>query len=129
MPAETNATHTPSNAQSAIPTPPAHPAPPHAAHGLSREFHDVLSDIEDLITSTTSLTGDDLARAKMKLRSRISDARRSLSAMGSGVVEQARTTADRTHRFVQHQPWQAVGIGAGIGLLIGMLIGRRGSGA
>ena len=96
-----------------------------ALSGASREFHDVLSDIEDLIKSTTSLTGEDLNRAKAKLNARVTDAKNSLQDMGGGMVDQARETADRTNVYVHDQPWQAIGIGAGVGLLAGIMLARR----
>lgn len=89
------------------------------------EFHNFIADIEDLITSMTSLTGEDLTRAKAKLSARVAAARESIDEMSSEVVQRARKTARVTNRYVEDNPWQAVGIGAALGLLIGVLLGRR----
>lgn len=93
--------------------------------GTSGEFHNFIADIEDLITSMTPLTGEDLARAKAKLSERVAIARESVTAMGTQISDSARKTARVTNLYVQEHPWQAVGIGAALGLLIGVLVARR----
>lgn len=93
--------------------------------GASGEFHNFIADIEDLITSMTPLTGEDLARAKAKLSERVAIARESVAEMGTQISHSARKTARVTNLYVQEHPWQAVGIGAALGLLLGVLVARR----
>lgn len=93
--------------------------------GASGEFHNFISDIEDLITSMTPLTGEELARAKERLSERVAAARESIAAVGDEVADRARKTARDTNHYVHEHPWQAVGIGAALGLLIGVLVARR----
>jgi ElaB/YqjD/DUF883 family membrane-anchored ribosome-binding protein len=95
--------------------------------GVAREYHAFVSDVEDLISSATSLTGADLARAKARLSARITSARASIARAGGAVSEQARSGARATDSYLRAQPWQAVGITAAAGFLIGYLLGRRGS--
>jgi ElaB/YqjD/DUF883 family membrane-anchored ribosome-binding protein len=97
-----------------------------ALSGGSGEFHNFLSDVEDLVKSTTSLTGEDLARAKAKLAARVAAARDSVEKMGGAIADRARNTVKATDGYVHEQPWQAIGIGAVAGLLIGFLLARRG---
>ena len=92
---------------------------------VSREFHNVLADIEDMIKETTSLTGDDLARARDKLNARITTAKASAEAMGDGLMQRARHTASATNTYLHEQPWKAVGAGAAIAFLLGLVIARR----
>jgi ElaB/YqjD/DUF883 family membrane-anchored ribosome-binding protein len=100
----------------------------HAAKsGVAREYQAFLSDVEDLVSSTTSLTGEDLARAKASLSARIASARASIDNVSGAVSDEARSGAMATDSFVRSQPWLAVGIGAAGGILIGYLLGRRGS--
>ena len=93
--------------------------------GVSREFHDFVADIEDLIKQTTALTGDDLARAKDKLSARVAAARDSVEALSDDVVDRARKVATETNTYVHEQPWKAIGAGAVIGLLLGAVLARR----
>lgn len=93
--------------------------------GVSREFHSLFTDIEDLLKSTTSLTGDDLARAKASLVARASAARASIEKMGVVIADRARNTATATDGYVHERPWQAIGIGAALGLVAGFVLARR----
>ena len=95
--------------------------------GVAREYHAFVSDVEDLVSSATSETREDFARAKARLSARISAARASIGKAGSVMADKARTGAKATDHYVRDQPWQAVGISAVAGLLIGFLLGRRGS--
>lgn len=92
--------------------------------GISREFHNLLADIEDLIKETTSLSGDDLARARAKLNARIAAAKTSVEGMGDTVTHRARQTATVTNDFVHEQPWKAVGASAAVAFLMGMVVAR-----
>ena len=98
-----------------------------AKSGLAREYHDFLTDVEHLISSATSLTSDDLVRAKARLTAHIVSARASVVDAGSAAVERARSGAKATDQYVRAQPWQAVGISAVAGILIGFMLGRRGA--
>jgi ElaB/YqjD/DUF883 family membrane-anchored ribosome-binding protein len=93
---------------------------------LSREFNSFLTDIEELVKATTSLTGEDLARAKAKLSARVIKAKESVEEMSDVIAERARSTAKITDHYVHAQPWQAIGIGAAVGLLIGFVLAQRG---
>jgi|SRR5688572_23677430 ElaB/YqjD/DUF883 family membrane-anchored ribosome-binding protein len=93
--------------------------------GVAREFHSFVADIEDLIKATTSLTGEELNRAKAKLNQRIASAKSSVEDISETVVNRARKTAETTNTYVHEQPWTAVGVGAAAGLLVGYLLSRR----
>ena len=95
--------------------------------GVAREYHAFLSDVEDLISSATSLSGEDLAHAKARLSTRITAAKASIVRASGAVSGQVRSGAMATDGYVRTQPWQAVGISAAAGILIGYLLGRRGS--
>lgn len=92
---------------------------------LSHEFHKFVADVEDLIKATTSLTGDELAKARARLNERLASAKRSVEQVGSQIADRARNTARETDEYVHEQPWKAIGIGAGIGLLLGLVLARR----
>jgi len=94
-------------------------------NGISSEFKHFLSDIEDLVTQATSLTGEDLSKAKRNINNRIDAAKHSLEEVGGKVAERARTGATITNNYVHEQPWIAIGAGAAVGLIVGYLISRR----
>lgn len=98
---------------------------PATASPVAREVHSFLADIEDLVKSTTSLTGEDLARAKAKLAERVAVAKASVARMGGAIADRARDTARTTDAYVHDRPWQAMGIAAAAGLLIGFVLMRR----
>ncbi len=96
------------------------------ASGISNEFKSFLSDVEDLVKQTTTLTGDDLARAKVKLSERIGAAKESVAEVGVAISERARNAASATNEYVHEQPWKSISIGAAFGLLLGFVLSRRG---
>lgn len=92
---------------------------------VTREVRGLLADIEDLVMSTTSLTGEDLARAKAKLAERVASAKASVAKMGGVIADRTRHTARVTDAYVHDSPWQALGIAAAVGMLIGVVLTRR----
>ena len=97
----------------------------HAESALMHEFHAVLTDVEDLVKSTSSLTGEDLARAKAKLGARLSAAKESVRKFSDETVEHARHTAKVTDTYVHVHAWQAVGVAAVLGMATGYFLARR----
>jgi len=95
------------------------------ASGISNEFKSFLTDIEDLVKETTTLTGEDLARAKAKLTARIGAAKESVADVGAAISERARGAAYTTNQYVHDQPWKSITIGAAFGLLLGFVLSRR----
>lgn len=96
---------------------------------VAHEMRSFVADVEDLVTATTSLTGDDLARAKARLAERLDAAKQTLARTGTALAQGARRGAAATDQYVQASPWRAVGIsaatGAIVGLLLGFLLARR----
>jgi ElaB/YqjD/DUF883 family membrane-anchored ribosome-binding protein len=94
-------------------------------HGVTGEFSNFVSDIEHLITSMTSLTGQDLERAKQKLAERVEAAKLTITETGGRIADTARESARATDTYVRENPWQSVGIGAILGLLVGIAVSRK----
>jgi len=92
---------------------------------VASEYHNFLSDIEDLIKATTSLTGEDLVHAKAILSARIHAAKESVEEAGSAIADKARKSAAATNSYVHENPWQSIGIGAALGLILGVVVARR----
>lgn len=91
---------------------------------VPREVHNFLSDIEHLIEETTSITGEDLARAKARIGERIAEARHAVSETGSALAVGTRHNAEIANRYVQERPWTMIGIGVVLGGLVGFLLAR-----
>lgn len=89
------------------------------------EIRSFVADVGDLLKATTTLSGEDLARARTHLIERAAAARASLERMGGAISDRARQTAKATDHYVHDQPWQAIGIGAVLGVVIGVLLARR----
>lgn len=94
-------------------------------NNASSELHNFIADIEDLVKQTTTLTGDDLNKAKAKLSARLSEAKESATEVGSKIAQSARNSAASTNEYVHDQPWKAIGAGAAVGLIIGFALARR----
>ena len=94
-----------------------------ALAGVSREFHDFVADIGDLVKATTLLTGEELSRARAKLSERVAAAKVSVEEMGGAIADGARKSVKVTDDYVHEQPWKAVGVGAGVGAAVGFLLG------
>lgn len=94
-------------------------------NGVSSEFKHFISDIEELVAQATSLTGEDLNKAKRTISTRINAAKDSLDDLSGTIAQKARSGAAATNTYVHEQPWAAIGAGAALGLLVGFLISRR----
>ena len=93
--------------------------------GVSKEVHDFIADVEDLVKDATTMSGDELAKAKSTLSDRIASAKKSLSGFGTVAAERARIVAKDTDAFVHEQPWTAIAISGVVGLLLGVALARR----
>lgn len=93
---------------------------------IAREFHNFLADIEELIKDSTSLSGEDLIRARSKLNARIATAKASAEEMGESIVQRARQGARETNDYVHEQPWKTLAVGTAIAFLAGLALARRG---
>lgn len=91
---------------------------------LPREVHNFLSDVEHLIEETTSITGEELARAKARLGERISKVRHAAAETGEAVVKEARRNAELANQYAHERPWTMIGIAAALGGLLGFLLAR-----
>ena len=96
-----------------------------ALAGLSHEFHNFVDDVEHLIEETSSLTGEELDQARVKLNERIATARNLVEKKGNSLTRQARKSVAAGNKYVHQQPWQIVGAGVAAGLLIGLALVRR----
>jgi ElaB/YqjD/DUF883 family membrane-anchored ribosome-binding protein len=117
---------TAANGQAGLHTPgKAGPAVDAALAALTREFQSLVADVEDLIQATSALTGEELARAKLKLQARIGAARAYVGNVAGDLSDRAVSGAKSADDYVRAQPWRAIGITAAAAVVIGFLLGRR----
>ena len=98
---------------------------PERTNAISNEFHDFLADIETLLKQTATLTGDELAHAKEKIRERVASAKVCVAHLSGGIANDAQKVAATVNRQVHDEPWKAIGAGAAVGILLGLLFARR----
>ena len=89
------------------------------------EFRNFISDVENLVKATTSVTGDELVKAKAALDARVAAAKDSVEAMGEALSERVHNTVKITDSYVHAHPWQSFGLSAALGLIIGIIFSRR----
>lgn len=85
----------------------------------------VIQDAEDLLRSTGKQASESYQLARAKFESTLGNAKESLSELETRVSAGTRQAIDSTNRYVQENPWQAIGAGALAGLAIGLWISRN----
>ena len=95
------------------------------ASNLASEFKNLVADIEDFITSSTTLTGEQLEEARERVRDRVAAAKETVEAAGETTLARARRSAEYANEYVHDQPWIAVGVSVAVGFLTGFVCGRR----
>lgn len=81
----------------------------------------IASDVEKLVRSLASGTGETFASAQAQLTERLEGLSVQLGKLQTTLVD----TAQATDTYVHENPWKAVGIAAGIAFTAGLLISRR----
>lgn len=85
----------------------------------------VVRDAEDMLRNTGQQMDEGYKAARAKFESTLSIAKSELSTLEERLMAETRDAMEATDRYVQENPWQAVGAGALAGLVIGLLLGRR----
>ncbi len=85
----------------------------------------VLSDVEELLKSAASSTGDTALALREKAAIKLKAATEKLTALQEAALLKGKEAAKVTDEYVHANPWQAVGVAAAAGFLIGLLINRK----
>lgn len=85
----------------------------------------VIKDAEDLLRNTGQQVGVDYQSARTKFESTLKKAKNSLDITEEQLVAGAKNALKTTDRYVQDNPWQAVGVVAVGALVLGLLFGRK----
>jgi len=92
---------------------------------ITQDFRNFVNDVESLLKETASLTGDELAQAKIKLNQRIIAAKQRINMASSSMIDDTRNAAIATNEYVHEKPWPIIGVGTVVGFALGMLAGRK----
>lgn len=96
-----------------------------ARQGLVASAKSTLGDIEDMLKSQASATGEKAAELREKISEKLRRAKENLADSQAVVVDKAKEAAQATDDYVHDHPWHAVGIAAGVGFILGLLVSRR----
>jgi ElaB/YqjD/DUF883 family membrane-anchored ribosome-binding protein len=92
---------------------------------LIADFKVVISDAEELLKATASVTGEKAAELRERAGESLKRAKVRLQDAQDAMSERTKAVARATDDYVHEHPWQAVGVGAGVGFLLGLLVGRH----
>lgn len=89
------------------------------------DLKSVVKEAEDLLRKSGEQLGAGYESAKARFDSTMHSARTGFVSMEEQMAAQTREAMEATDRYVQENPWQAVGISAVAGLVLGYLITRK----
>jgi ElaB/YqjD/DUF883 family membrane-anchored ribosome-binding protein len=92
---------------------------------LAADLKTVIADAEELLSLTSTQTGDKVAELRLRMGDNLRAARHKLEDAEAAIRDKAREAARATDDYVHENPWRSIGVAAGAGLVIGLLIGRR----
>jgi ElaB/YqjD/DUF883 family membrane-anchored ribosome-binding protein len=92
---------------------------------LVKDFHHLIDDGEALLKSTTNLSGEALAQARIQFGLALADAMTRLDEASRAARDKGHQAAVATDRYVHAKPWPFIGAAAGVGLVVGFLAARR----
>jgi ElaB/YqjD/DUF883 family membrane-anchored ribosome-binding protein len=84
-----------------------------------------LADIEDMLKSSASVSGEKAAELREKMRLALGKAKEGVSSAQGVVADKTKAAARATDDYVHDHPWQAVGVGAALGFVLGLLLNRK----
>jgi ElaB/YqjD/DUF883 family membrane-anchored ribosome-binding protein len=92
---------------------------------LVSELKSITKDAEELLQTAGDQAASGYESARTRFRSTLSNARENWGTAQDRLVSGSKDAMENADRYVQDNPWQAVGIGAAAGLLIGLLLSRK----
>jgi len=97
----------------------------HRPDGGTREVHDLMADVQNLLGQMAHVADPEIARLRAKVAAALDTARQAVTDGTQRVRRQAKSALQAGDGYVRKQPWQAVGMGAVAGLIVGILLARR----
>ncbi|MDP3762306.1 MAG: DUF883 family protein [Ramlibacter sp.] len=92
---------------------------------LMNDLNLVVADAEELLKLTAGQVGDKASEMRMRMQSRMEQAKADLGHLQETAVARAKDAGRAADTYVHESPWTAIGMAAGVGVVLGMLIARR----
>lgn len=91
------------------------------------EFKKMLGDLEELLKSSGSLSGDDLIQLNRMIMDRVHVAAEFFGDKKKSIMYKLHETSGRTNNYVHEWPWPVMGIGLAVGIICGLLLATKAS--
>lgn len=82
----------------------------------------LVRDAQGLLKVTADQTGEKVQQARARIEESLQNAQEHLIDMQSAALKRAKLVAKATDKYVNENPWQAVGVGVVAGVLVGLLL-------
>lgn len=92
---------------------------------LASDFGTFVSDAEELLKCTASLTGESINAARDKFKGTLDHYKGRIAETQKTVVGKIDYAATATDGYVRENPWRIAGVAAVVGLLVGALLSRK----
>lgn len=89
------------------------------------EFKTCIDDLENLVKHAASLTGDELAQARVMINQRINRAKKFIASTSETALQQANKAATSTNEYVHEKPWTVIGTSAVVSFVLGVLLAHH----
>ena len=86
---------------------------------VATSLRELMAGTEELLRTTASYTGEEIERARQRLKIQLENARSMAGSWESTAAERYRYVADATDEYVHENAWKSIGIAAVLGLLLG----------
>lgn len=86
---------------------------------VTTSLRELMAGTEELLRSTASYTGEEVERARQRLKTQLENARSMAGTWESTAAERYRHVADATDEYVHENAWKSIGLAALVGVLLG----------
>lgn len=93
---------------------------------VASSLRELMAGTEELLRSTASYTGEEVERARQRLKGQLENARSMAGEWETTAAERYRYVADATDEYVHENAWKSIGIAALVGLLLGACLSSGG---
>ncbi len=91
---------------------------------LANDLKALIKDAEELLKATASQAGEQVSALRKRIEDSLKEGKETLADAEDIILDTTKDAAEAAARYVQKNPWSAIGIAAGVGLVLGMLIRR-----